>query len=137
MDYINLPVFSLANEKMRFASQRQALLAQNIANADTPGYKTQDLKTPDFGAMLSGRMHAVAPSKTNPMHLSAAGGAGQPFKQITRPHTAETHPNGNTVSLDEEMKNMSLNQSDYQSTTAIYQKTVSMFKMALGINPGA
>ena len=53
MDLNKLDIFRLTNSKMGWLSERQTVLAQNIANADTPGYKAKDLKVPDFSSMLN------------------------------------------------------------------------------------
>ena len=55
MDLNKLDIFRLTNSKMGWLSERQTVLAQNIANADTPGYKAKDLKVPDFSSMLNTR----------------------------------------------------------------------------------
>jgi len=134
MDYTSLPLFSLTQMKMRYLSERQSLLAQNIANVDTPGYKAQDVKTVDFAALVGG-MGKLTPTSTGSMPLLPM--APDHFKQINREQTAETHPNGNNVSLDEEMKNMSLTQSDYGDAVTLYHKNIMMFKTALGLGGSA
>ncbi|MDP7142886.1 MAG: flagellar basal body protein, partial [Alphaproteobacteria bacterium] len=48
----NIGLFQGLSAKMRYLNQRQTVISQNIANADTPNYKPQDLKPIDFGAVL-------------------------------------------------------------------------------------
>ena len=68
MDLNKLDVFRLTNSKMGWLSERQTVLAQNIANADTPGYKAKDLKAPDFSSMLNKGTN-VPVAKTSKGHL--------------------------------------------------------------------
>ena len=58
-------------QKMRWQQQRQDVLAQNVANADTPNYRGQELKPVDFDDELSS-VTRVAMVSTNPMHISAS-----------------------------------------------------------------
>ena len=53
MNLHNLDVFRISSQKMGWLSERQTVLAQNIANSDTPGYKAKDLRLPDFSSMLN------------------------------------------------------------------------------------
>ena len=68
MDLNKLDIFRLTNSKMGWLSERQTVLAQNIANADTPGYKAKDLKAPDFSSMLN-TTRDVPVAKTSEGHL--------------------------------------------------------------------
>ena len=47
MDFSSIPLFSILKTKMTYLSERQAILAQNVANADTPGYMARDIKFDD------------------------------------------------------------------------------------------
>ena len=53
MNLSTLNVFRLATMKMGWLSERQGVLAQNIANADTPDYRAKDLKAPSFSKIIS------------------------------------------------------------------------------------
>jgi flagellar basal-body rod protein FlgB len=117
---------------MDYLGARQATLAQNVANVDTPGYRSRDLETPNFSKMVS----SSAPSKvqmwkTNPLHQSGLkASSGQ--KDYKLRETYETNFNKNTVSIEEEMKKVSDTQMEYQTVTNLYRKTVEMFKTASG-----
>ena len=52
MDVIDIPLLSMLKERMAWLSQRQDVLSQNVANADTPGYTARDLKPVDFEQAL-------------------------------------------------------------------------------------
>lgn len=133
MNYNDITLFSVMKQKMSYLGERQAVLAQNVANADTPGYKAQDIKAPNFGSMVQQRLALVA---TSPRHMQVGGGGSSQFKAHETKPTWETTPTENTVALDEEMKKIGMNQAEYQQVTTLYRKTVDMFKTAIG-RPGA
>lgn len=135
MDYSSLPLFSLMNRTMHYLSERQTVLAQNIANADTPEYLPRDVKKPDFSREMTQAMGRLAPMRTHAAHLEGAGQGAGMLAAARRANTYETNPNGNRVSIEEEVQKMSLNQAEYQQVTALYRKTAEMFKTAIG-RPG-
>src|SRR5690349_5580690 len=53
MDFSKLPLFSMISQRIGWLSERQKVLAENVANADTPNYKARDLKPQDFAALAS------------------------------------------------------------------------------------
>ena len=75
MDFSKLSLFSAMTRRMAWLGQRQEVLAQNIANADTPGYAAQDLKEPTFRALLSGTNSRLAMAATAPGHIGGADSA--------------------------------------------------------------
>lgn len=135
----DLTTMSALKERMRFLQTRQKLLSQNIANADTPGYRPKDIKQlgVDPASRGSDAARRMAPvqgrqtgiSVTNPMHISA-GGAGVATED--RGATYETRPSGNAVDLENEMLKVSQNQIDFQTAANIYQRGLSTLKIALG-----
>ena len=72
MNLGNLNVFSAATVKMGWLNQRQTVLAQNIANADTPNYRAKDLKAPTFSKIMNGNVN-MQMSKTAMGHMVGAG----------------------------------------------------------------
>ncbi|MBY0408042.1 MAG: flagellar basal body rod protein FlgB [Rickettsiales bacterium] len=127
--------------KLQFLSERQGVLARNIANADTPGYKAQDLKAPDFAKLLKSAPARVSGQSAQnlPMAVTHAGHmapmtAATNMEMIDRPMTDELNPNGNNVVIEEEMSKVASNQGEYTTAMNLYAKTVAMFKTAIG-NP--
>jgi len=141
MDYSSLPLLNLVKMKLNYHSQRQSLLAQNIANADTPDYKAQDVAMPDFKKLLAdskampmrGASGGSSVMRTHPSHMAGSTGQ-QALRIIDRKTTDELNPNGNNVSVEEEMAKVSENQGEYLKMLNLYSKTVAMFKTAIG-NP--
>ena len=137
MDLNSIPLFEIMKGKLNYHSQRQSILAQNVANADTPGYQAKDLAAPDFKAMAqanSGRLasSALPIARTNEKHMAGMGSGKPVYTQEKRPSTYERNPNGNNVSLEEEMMLVANNQAEYQKVISLYRKSVEMFKTALG-----
>jgi flagellar basal-body rod protein FlgB len=117
--------------RMAWHQERQRVLADNIANADTPKFKPRDLVPPDLGrtAPAAG---PVALVRTEPMHLSAPGAGGGSQFAADRRGRYEVHPTGNAVSLEEEMMKVAANQMDYQMVTTLYSRGLGLIKSALG-----
>jgi flagellar basal-body rod protein FlgB len=91
-------LFSIASQHNRWLSTRQATIAGNIANANTPGYKALDLE-PFEMAVEQARL---AMAKTNPAHLTPAGGDTSAIAVRNEDPWEITH-SGNSVSLEQEL----------------------------------
>jgi len=124
------PLASMLKTRMHWHQTRQKLLAENVANADTPGFQPKDLKVPTFtptGAVTGGAIGAL---RTDPNHLvSMASRSGEDQSQARR---FEVTPSGNAVNLEDEMLKVAQNQSDYQLAASLYQKSLQMLRTAVG-----
>lgn len=138
MNLTNTPLFNMMQQKLKYHSARQAVLAQNVANVDTPNYRARDIKAPDFAAMLSKARSASEMATTNHGHMqpgmSRNGGINA---SIERENSYELNPIGNNVTIEEETMRVAENQSEYQKTLSIYRKSLDMFKIAIGKGNGA
>jgi flagellar basal-body rod protein FlgB len=134
MDLSKLPLFDMMQRKLSWLSARQQVLSQNIANADTPGYKPRDLKPLDFKNMAKGQIDPVAPTVTNPMHLVGFTPEAPGTKSDKEKHPLETTISGNAVTMEEELMKANRTASDFELTTNLYHKQLSMIKEALGHN---
>jgi flagellar basal-body rod protein FlgB len=128
MEPNRIGLFDLAERRLQWTDLRRGVLAQNIANANTPGYKPHDLKS--FATTLGG-VGAVAPMRTNPNHLGSAGGMAL-SEVVDRTHTQS--PDGNAVTLDEQLMKVADTDTAHALVTTIYKKYLGMFSMALGRN---
>jgi flagellar basal-body rod protein FlgB len=99
---------------LRLRTQRQQLLASNIANADTPNYKARDL---DFAKNLQAQLHrtggAETLTRTHPAHLSVGGRSQQP--QTLLRAASQNSLDGNTVDLDVERAAFTENALHYEA----------------------
>lgn len=127
MDLENLSVFALANQKMNYLTERQKVLATNIANANTPGYLPKDIKQPDFAETLN---ETLPMAVTNSKHMSGAVGvSAKGYKTYTpRPNTALSI-DGNGVVLEDQMNQVSKDKGEYERLITIYGKYRSMIKI--------
>lgn len=124
----NIDVFRIAHAMSKHAGARQAVIAQNMANADTPGYTAQDV-TP-FQAAFETGMTAVTPRATRPTHLNGSV-QGAPFVAGDRPG-AEADPNGNSVSLETEMIHAVDTKRAHDRALAIYRSSLGILRQAIG-----
>jgi len=114
---------------MAWLTDRQTVLAENVANANTPSYLEKDLKEPDFRALIAGTSSALQLATTQPGHITA-----KPGSEIigTVDSTTDRTLNGNGVSIEAQMMKVSENAADYALTTTLYKQNLAMIKMALG-----
>jgi flagellar basal-body rod protein FlgB len=123
-----LSLFQALGEKMRWHQERQGVLAENIANADTPGFKERDLKAYSFGDEMTSVANLTM-SSTSQAHMQATSGGGQ-FGDLSAPF--EVLPSGNAVTLEDQMMKVSGNDMDYQAVTTLYTRSMRLLKIAIG-----
>ena len=134
----NLGLFKGMNSKMHFLNHRQRLISQNIANADTPGYRPQDLKKVRFEDVLdksyeaNPNMKRVSIDTTNTGHMAAPDSAARPQRPGEQRRTYEVAPSGNAVIMEEQLFNATNNMMDYNLMTSLYQKHIGMIKTSIG-----
>ncbi|HKT16574.1 MAG TPA: flagellar basal body protein [Stellaceae bacterium] len=132
MDLRSIPLFEAMARRMSWLSDRQTVLAENVANANTPGYDEKDLKEPDFKALLGSASSSVASVRliaTEPGHFTTSPGGGLPGTTVT---TEDRTLNGNGVSIEAQMMKVSENAADYALTTTLYQQNIALLKTAIG-----
>ena len=121
-------LFDIFSQKMSYLNQKQAVLAENVANADTPGYKQLDVKPFTFGDAL--RQADVGMTVTDPRHIVPASMAGvnaQTFKS----KNVEVLPSGNSVDIEDQMLEVSKTTGEYQEVTSLYHKWAGLLKIAI------
>jgi flagellar basal-body rod protein FlgB len=104
---------------------RMSVIAQNVANADTPGYKARDL--PAFAEVYAAE--GMELRSTRPGHLGAAFPAPPAVPDIVRGHES---PNGNSVSLEAEMVKSVEARQNHDMALAIYRATADVIRASLG-----
>jgi len=131
MDLGNIPLFKAMMSRMSWLTERQQVLAQNVANADTPAFKAKDLKAQTFKEMLTGSSaNHLTLAATQPNHLAGVGPA-LAFKPVAD-RNAETSPSGNSVSIEDQMLKVSSTANEFQMTTSLYRRQIGMLKTVLG-----
>jgi flagellar basal-body rod protein FlgB len=138
MDLNGIPLFSLLQNKLGYLSERQKIIAQNVANASTPGFTPSDLKPfdqqPGIDPHASARILAQ-PAQSEGVTLGApvtSHAPSQPktYTSFSTPDS-ETTLNGNQVVLEEQMLKMSESRSDYDAAIGFYQKSLGLLHLAI------
>lgn len=124
MDVSSTDLFALAERKLGWLEQRQQVLARNIANSDTPNYQPRDEQP--FNSAVSAL--SVTPVQTSPMHLSG----GSPDAGLITVQGSDRAPDGNQVSVENEMTKVADTDNQQRFVTNLYSKYMSMFSTALG-----
>jgi flagellar basal-body rod protein FlgB len=127
MDPSSIPLFDLAQQRLAWTDRRQEVLAQNIANLNTPHWQAKDLKP--FAQALAG-IAAPAMARTDPGHLAGTLDTGTQSLLVTQASARE--PDGNAVSLDEQLTKVADTATSQAIATTLYKKYMSMFSLALG-----
>lgn len=96
---------------IQYASTKQKVISNNIANAETPGYKAKSVK---FKDALQQEISKFEAYRTHEKHLSFSGVGSQSFEVYTR-NQASYMANGNSVDIDQEMAEMAQNQIYYDA----------------------
>jgi flagellar basal-body rod protein FlgB len=130
MDLSRIPLFAAITRRMGWLGERQAVLAENVANADTPGYASKDVKPLDFAKLVAGTGHRLPLAATQAKHIVPVGAQGA-FEQVTD-RASERSPNGNDVSIEDQMMKISDTNNDYALTTSLYKKQIGLLQMVLG-----
>lgn len=129
--------FGVTGEALRLRSERMQILASNIANAATPGFRARDM---DFGAALKGRMAALggtvmgrtgaaAPVATHPAHLTTVPDGSPGALRYRQPVQASL--DGNTVELATEQLAFADTALRYRSSLSFLDSRIGSLKAAL------
>ena len=124
--YESLDIFRTAAAMARHAGARQAVVAQNFANADTPGYRARSIG-PFAETYASDAGSALR--VTRPGHILAQGSGGSARPEMT---DEEGSPNGNTVSLETEMLHGVEVAREHSRALAIYKHALGIIRSSLG-----
>jgi len=134
MQVADVPLMSMLKDRMSWLSKRQELLSQNVAGADVPNFTPRDLKAMDFEQTLRStslqQSDAGSLAVTNPRHI-AVRSAQEGYETVENRDVAAA-PNGNSVSLEQQMIKVADTQAQYQAATNIYAKAIGMMKTAIG-----
>jgi flagellar basal-body rod protein FlgB len=131
MPITDIPALNALRTRMQWHQVRQRVLAENVANSDTPNFRPRDLAEPDFDKALAGQTGAVSMARTSSMHIAAVGDSGS-FGGSNSKDGYEVRPAGNAVNLEDEMHKSAQSQLDFTAATSLYSKSLSLLKTAIG-----
>lgn len=153
MDIGEIPLFAMLRQRLGYLGERQRVIGQNVANADTPNYRPVDLKPFSFKAALDGQTQggrtwggqtqdgmgqappltggALVLQQTEPGQMPgfAPLKPGTTFKSKTA-DDSETTLDGNSVNLEDQMIKMSDARTQYDAAIGFYQKSLGLLRMA-------
>jgi flagellar basal-body rod protein FlgB len=108
------PYFSLLRARLDFLGQRQKLIAENIANASTPGYTPRDVDAAAF---------------EKAMERAASGSRVPSVKIVSRPDS-ETTLDGNSVVLEDQAMRAMEVRMQFETGLSLYQKGLQLMRLA-------
>lgn len=124
-----LTIFAKANDLALHAAARQSVIAQNVANADTPGYRARDI--PSFA-------EAYQPDPNSQMRATRSGHFGAGLTETVGGEADPVYragamsPNGNSVSIETEMMMAAEAKRDHDMALAVYKSTLGIVRSSLG-----
>ena len=131
------PAIAVAASALRAQQQRMRVIAENVANANTPNYAPHDLKAFTFAAALKAQsgpamgMTPVATAVTSAGHMEGKErGPTGPWKPEDAPDS-EARLDGNQVVLEDEMMKMTTSKLDYDTAVSFYQQSLGLLKMSI------
>ena len=133
MDKSEPTVLQVMKQRLRWLSERQAILSQNVANANTPGFRPSDLKPFTFRQALGLEQAQLRTAVTQPGHLQGTRsrdqkvGAQQPDRNVY-----ETTPDGNQVVTEQQMLKVADTGTNYQLVTSLYRRQMSLMRAVIG-----
>jgi len=144
MDANNLPLLGALKSKMGWLNQRQKVVSENVANAQTPGFRPHDLKAQDFQTLLKharaiqtggagqgtgSDVSKVGLMRTQGAHIgSQVSNNGGAAREVAL--DSETTLDGNAVVLEEQMVKMAESRMQFEAAVAFYTKSLAMVRMA-------
>jgi flagellar basal-body rod protein FlgB len=127
---IDIGILQMAQDLAAHASSRQSVIAQNIANADTPGYKARDMASFTDSFRESAHMRASSyPVRAGHIALGVRGSDGDIFESAE--FGAES-PNGNTVSLEDQLVRAADVKYQHDLALGIYAKSINILRAGMG-----
>ncbi len=124
MDVLKSSLLSGLADRMGFLTRRAGVIAENIANADTPDYVARDVKAPEFKRLAA----AASMRVSDPRHMTA--GAQSRTARIVDAPDPEAALNGNRVSLEAQTVKLAKTRMDYQLAATVYRKGLDLVRLA-------
>jgi flagellar basal-body rod protein FlgB len=131
MNLDEIPLMSMLKGKLGYLNQREKVISQNVANADTPGYAPSDLKPFTVESKLAAPSSGpVNTTLTNAAHMAGKTKPQTTWKPLVQPDS-EARLDGNQVVLEDQMIKMSEARMDYEAAIGLYQKSLAMLRTAV------
>jgi flagellar basal-body rod protein FlgB len=115
--------------RLDWLGKRQVVLAENIANADTPTYRPKDLPPQRFRDVL-GAGARLGMAATNERHLGQSDSDPARMMPVASREAYEITPAGNAVVLEEQMAKVQETAIDHRLVNQLYRKYLGMLRIA-------
>jgi flagellar basal-body rod protein FlgB len=125
---MNLSFLRLASGLMAQSTARQRVISENIAHADTPGYRARDIA--DFATTLDSQ-DAFSARMTRPGHIAFGADPNGFDPRESTVLGAET-PNGNSVSLEDQMMRAAEVRQSHDLAMGVYRKSMDILRASIG-----
>ena len=122
-----IELMSIARAMTDHAAKRQTVVARNVANADTPGYAARDLEPFEDSYR---NQHAPELRRTRTGHIDATVWTADERREFSVDGPAS--PNGNNVSLEEEMLRAAETKKQHELSLGIYRSALDLMRTSLG-----
>lgn len=122
-----IEVMQMARAMGHHVAQRQNIVARNIANADTPGYKAQDLQSFEQSYQ---RDSFAQMRTTNARHIDTPDWSPAGARIVT--DEAGVSPNGNSVSIEDEMLKAAELKRSHDLSLGIYRSAMDLMRTSIG-----
>lgn len=126
---MKINILSLASNLASHSAARQQVVSENIAHADTPGYRARDIS--DFATTLRDSELAFAARQTREGHLPFGNNSGGYTTREISAFGAES-PNGNTVSLEDQMMRAAHVRQNHDMAMGVYGKSLEILRATIG-----
>lgn len=127
MKLSEMSFFQIASQRMQWLGRRQAVVSENIANADTPNFKAKDVSP--FAEMIDGARGSGL-QVTNSKHLGGLNTA-QGVRVQTDPTVRDSSLTGNTVMLEEQTIKSADISENYRMAAELYRKGHDLLTLAV------
>ena len=138
----DVSVLAMLRQSMSFNAERQRLVSENVAHANTPGYTAKDLDVADFqsalqrqlrGQGVTGGTSGVRLQTAEAGHMTGSGGGGSASRSWSTQDApdSETTINGNSVVLEEQMVRAQEVRMQYETALTLYQKNLGLIRTAI------
>jgi len=127
----DIGILNTLRDVLGFHNARQRVIAENVANANTPGYTPSDISQGQFERVLAGQARSASGLRvTDPRHFGGTdpGVAGQ--LRPERTPDSETTANGNSVVIEEQMVRANENRMRFETALSLYQKSLNLIRTA-------
>jgi flagellar basal-body rod protein FlgB len=131
MDFSKITLFQAMKKRVAWLNQRQEVLAQNIANADTPGARARELEPFSFERLIRREEVQLNMASTSGDHM---GGRRKRVRDYSTEETRkpyETAPTGNAIVIEEQMMKLNETGIQHKLMTELYKKHLKMFRTAI------